>query len=143
MQRIATKSYRAIWLRSDPLQMMPRSRPKIDRKGDKAPKGEGAPLKSDYGSKDCVNLPSSTAVPRLNLGTFYTLLFRARQGNIVWKTLSEAEYKVLQCFEKQTNLDEVCTWLEDQSPSIRRAAEENLQNWFHNWTVLGIFHAEA
>ena len=36
---------------------------------DHSQKVKAAPIASDYGSKDCVNLSSSTAVSRLNKGS--------------------------------------------------------------------------
>jgi hypothetical protein len=37
--------------------------------GDHSQKVKTPPIRSDYGSKDCVNLSSSTAVSRINLET--------------------------------------------------------------------------
>jgi hypothetical protein len=39
--------------------------------GDHSQKVKAAPIRSDYGSKDCVNLSSLTAVSRFNCGRFH------------------------------------------------------------------------
>lgn len=80
--------------------------------------------------------------PEISKQTTHTLLFRKINGNSGWKHLSEVEYALLCRFKGGATILSVCEWLEEQPPPFRSQAEENLQDWFREWTRFQIFTAE-
>ena len=78
--------------------------------------------------------------PELKKEPQFILLYRNLNGRLVCKNLSETEWSILHLFEKGSTIDGVCEWIEHESEAVRQEAEQNLQGWFGNWTVMGIFH---
>lgn len=78
--------------------------------------------------------------PELKKEPQFILLFRNLKGRQVCKSLSEAEWSILSLFQKGSTIDEACEWIEQQSEAFRQEAEQNLQSWFGNWTIMGVFH---
>jgi hypothetical protein len=64
---------------------------------------------------------------------YFSVLYRNHQTNLAWKTVSEAEYMLLNQFSKGTSIDECCNWLGRQKKTAYKKADENIQAWFKEW----------
>lgn len=81
--------------------------------------------------------------PELIKNQEFILLFRNLKGRLVCKNLTETEWNILKLFQKGSTIDAVCEWIERSPEAIRKEAEQNLQGWFGNWTIRGLFHFVA
>lgn len=68
---------------------------------------------------------------------YFFALHRNKSNDIAWREIPKTEYLLLAQFQKGSSLDNVCQWIEEQSEEIYEDAMQNLQQWFHDWTVYG------
>lgn len=68
-------------------------------------------------------------------GTLHYMVWRDHANNAGWLKLDPIEFKLLKQFKKGISFDAFCEWLETQPPNILKAAEENLQQWTHRWSI--------
>lgn len=78
--------------------------------------------------------------PELKKEQEHILLFRNLKGKLAYKSLSNVEWSILKLFQTGSTIDAVCEWIEGQTDAFRQEAEVQLQEWFSNWTIMGIFH---
>lgn len=78
--------------------------------------------------------------PELNKEPTFNLIYRSPTGRFKTKTISEIESRLLTNFQNGMTIDGLCEWVEKQPAPFRKETEEHLQNWFQEWTVLGILY---
>lgn len=78
--------------------------------------------------------------PELKKEPAFILIYRAPNKRFKTKSISETESKLLENFQNGMTIDALCEWVEKQSEAFRKDTEENLQNWFREWTVMGILY---
>lgn len=78
------------------------------------------------------------AFPELKKEEQHVLLFRNLKGRLTCKTISKEQWSILKQFQGGSTIDKLCEWMEQQSDPFRQEAETHLQNWFSQWTVMGI-----
>lgn len=66
---------------------------------------------------------------------YYFILHRNLKRDLVWNELSEAEYKLLNRFQKGASVGECCDWLEKQRTKALKEAGDHLQQWFKEWVA--------
>jgi hypothetical protein len=66
---------------------------------------------------------------------YYNVLFRNSAQDVVWREVSEAEYRLLELFKQGTTVEKACDWIETQQSSLLDEATQNLQRWFRDWIV--------
>lgn len=78
--------------------------------------------------------------PELKKEATFIMIYRSPSGIFKPKFISETESKVLENFQKGMTIDMLCEWIEKQPEAFRKDTEANLQNWFSEWTVMGILY---
>ena len=78
--------------------------------------------------------------PELKKEATFIMIYRAPSGLFKTKSILETESKVFENFQNGMTIDALCEWVEKQSEAFRKNTEENLQNWFREWTVMGILY---
>lgn len=68
---------------------------------------------------------------------FFFVLYRNFQNNIAWQDLTECEYRFLTLFQNGSSIDNACEWLEEQDTALADEAVNNMQKWFHDWSMRG------
>lgn len=77
--------------------------------------------------------------PELKKDPTFIIIYRAPNGRFKTKHITETESKLLANFRNGMTIDDLCEWVEKQSDAFRKDTESNLQSWFSEWTVMGIF----
>lgn len=78
--------------------------------------------------------------PELKKIKTHIIFFRSPKGGIKTKYLGEVEWTILKEIEKGCSIDTLCEWIEQQPLPFQTEAEEHLQEWFGEWTLMGIFY---
>lgn len=78
--------------------------------------------------------------PELKKEPIFLLIYRAPNRLIKTKAISETESKLLARFKEGSAIDALCEWVEKQSEAFRAETEKELQNWFSEWTIMGILY---
>lgn len=68
---------------------------------------------------------------------FRFVLFRVPSNDIVWRELSEGEYRLLELFKTGASIDQACDLLESQDALVSENAIKNMQLWFQEWSMRG------
>lgn len=65
------------------------------------------------------------------------ILFRNKQNQIEWGTISNSEFKLLSLFRKGISIEELCDFLESQDPKsdLYHEASQQLGYWIQHWVA--------
>lgn len=68
---------------------------------------------------------------------YYGIVYRAKNDNVVWDSLSSAEFHVLWKFQEGCTIEDACDWLERQDAAMSDEAAAHIHFWFQEWTMRG------
>lgn len=76
--------------------------------------------------------------PELTTGKrCYGVVYRTHHDNVVWDSLSSAEFHVLWKFHEGCTIEQACEWLEKQNAGLTDEAAAHIHFWFQEWTLRG------
>lgn len=68
---------------------------------------------------------------------YYGIVYRAKNYNVIWDSLSSAEFHVLWKFQEGCTIENACEWLERQDAGMSDEAAAHIHFWFQEWTMRG------
>lgn len=68
---------------------------------------------------------------------YYSIVYRNKHGDVLWDTLSSAEFHVLWKFQEGCTIEDACDWLERQDAAMSDEAAAHIHFWFQEWTMRG------
>ncbi len=68
---------------------------------------------------------------------YHFVIFRNSQNNIAWKDIEAEEFLILQHFQKEKSIEEVCEWMEELEADQYMHMATHLQKWMQEWTSYG------
>jgi hypothetical protein len=77
--------------------------------------------------------------PKLEKEKNYSFIFhRGPENNLFWRSISPGQFFLIQLLKKGSTIEEACEALESEDEAIVTDASTHLQQWFHEWTQLGL-----
>lgn len=71
--------------------------------------------------------------PLIKQRTHRWVLFRNRCNVLAWRKMASKEYTLLFQLQNPCTLDQLCHFIEKQSPLFQKKAKEHLQHWLTHW----------
>ena len=63
----------------------------------------------------------------------YFVIFRSTKNIVLWESMSEIQYQLLQLFKPGLSIEEVCIWLSNEGSAFISEAQSLLQTWIQTW----------